>query len=188
MGATVLQTPSVETRSERDPFGRLFLGADERWRVLHTRSRQEKALGETLDAAGITYFLPVIRKEMRYAHRRRVSEIPLFASYVFLWGPIDAAYFAVASKRVARIIDVPDQAAFERQITQIQRALLGGATLDPYPYLNVGKRVSVRTGPLRGLEGLVEQRRGLHRLVLRVDVLGQATSLEIDGGILDPLD
>ncbi len=156
--------------------------------MLHTRSRQEKALAQTLDAAGITYFLPTVRKESRYAHRRRISEIPLFACYVFLWGPIDAAYFAVASKRVARIIDVPDQEAFERQIIQIKRALISGATLDPYPYLGVGKKVTVRSGPLRGLEGLVEQRRSVHRLVLRVDVLGQATSLEIDGGILDPLD
>lgn len=178
----------MENQPRCDAFGRLFLGAGECWRVLHTRSRQEKALGESLDAAGITYFLPVIRREMRYAHRRRISEIPLFASYVFLWGPIDAAYFAVATKRVARIIDVPDQDSFERQISQIKRALAGGATLDPYPYLSIGKRVSVRSGPLRGLEGLVEQRRNAHRLVLRVDVLGQATSLEIDGGILDPLD
>lgn len=188
MGALSRQTPFLETPSGRDAFGRLFLGAGEAWRVLHTRSRQEKALAQTLDAAGITYFLPTIRKESRYAHRRRISEIPLFACYVFLWGPIDAAYFAVASKRVARIIDVPDQDAFERQITQIKRALLSGATLDPYPYLGVGKKVTVRSGPLRGLEGLVEQRRSVHRLVLRVDVLGQATSLEIDGGILDPLD
>ena len=46
----------------------------------------------------------------------------------------------------------------------------------------------VRCGPLQGMTGKVESRTQLNRLILQVDVLGQACSLEVDGTILDVLD
>jgi hypothetical protein len=41
---------------------------------------------------------------------------------------------------------------------------------------------------LMGLQGVVESRLKRDRLILQVDVLGQAMSLEIDGAILAVLD
>jgi len=59
--------------------------------------------------------------------------------------------------------------------------------LELYPFLRVGVRVEVRSGPLRGLQGLIEDRTRRNRLVLQVNMLGKAASLEIDGALLDPL-
>jgi transcription antitermination factor NusG len=60
--------------------------------------------------------------------------------------------------------------------------------LDPHPYLQTGVRVRVRTGPLRGVEGVVEVKPRVDRLVLQVHALGQAASLEIDPAEVEPLD
>lgn len=158
---------------------------DERWHVLHTKSRQEKTVAEVLDAAGVRCYLPLLKKIAYHGGRRRAVELPLFSSYVFLWGPLEAAYFAIQTKRVVRTIPVPDQKRFDRELGQIRLALEGGAELDPYPYLQRGRHVRVRSGPFQGLEGLVEERLRQDRLILQVQTLGQATSLEIDASLLE---
>jgi transcription antitermination factor NusG len=62
------------------------------------------------------------------------------------------------------------------------------APVEPYPYLKVGRRVEVRSGPLRGLQGIIEQRLGQCRLLLGVQMLGRGVSLEIDAALLEPLE
>jgi transcription antitermination factor NusG len=57
--------------------------------------------------------------------------------------------------------------------------------IDPYPYLKKGVRVEVRSGPLKGIQGLVEDRARKHRLILQVDALGQAVSVEVDAAIVE---
>ena len=57
-----------------------------------------------------------------------------------------------------------------------------------YPYLKVGRRARVTAGPFRGIEGLIEGVARPDRLVLQIEALGRATGLEIDAGLLEPVD
>jgi transcription antitermination factor NusG len=57
--------------------------------------------------------------------------------------------------------------------------------VQPYPFLQSGVRVEVRAGPMRGVQGIVENRIGVNRLVLQVKMLGRAVSVEIDPGLLE---
>ena len=61
-------------------------------------------------------------------------------------------------------------------------------SLRRHAFLQKGKRVTIRSGPFEGLEGVIEDRANSGRLVLQIHVLGKATSLEIDMSLLDPLD
>jgi transcription antitermination factor NusG len=60
-------------------------------------------------------------------------------------------------------------------------------TLDPYPFLKEGILVEVRSGPFRGMQGWIDARLKQDRIILQVDTLGRAVSLEIDAGLLDPV-
>jgi transcription antitermination factor NusG len=180
----VVEIPASEN-AERAPLG--IPGAT-RWHVIHTRSRQEKALARTLTAAGIEHYLPLIRRARYCGHRKRFIDEPLFACYLFLHGPVDATYLAVATKRVANVIKVPDQQRFVSELEQIRLALDYGADLCPYPYLELGRRARVTAGPFRGIEGMIEEIATPDRLILQIEALGRATSLEIDAGLLEPVD
>lgn len=174
-----------------DPFADSdndVLGLRVEWFVLHTRSRQEKVIAEHLERMAIRHFLPMVKVERRYAHRRRLVFKPIFPSYVFMRGTWDDRARALSTNRIARVIEAPDQTRLIHELRQIHAALAAGVTLDPYPYLRVGHRVRVRSGPLMGLEGLVEERRKPHRLVLQVQTLGRALSLELDADLLEPTD
>lgn len=158
------------------------------WHVLHTRSRQEKALARAFDAAGIHYELPQIKVMRYYGHRKREVVIPLFSNYVFVRGPLEVTYFAMTTKRVVSVIPVHDQEGFERDLKQISLALAGGAELNPYRYLAVGRRVRVTAGPFKDVEGLIEEKPKPDRLILQIDVLGRAAGLEIDASLLEPVE
>ncbi len=161
---------------------------DARWYVVQTRSRQEKALARTLAASGIDHYLPLTKRPRYRRGRKRFVEEPLLASYLFLFGPLEATYTATATKRVANVIHVADQDRFVGELRQIRNALDNGADLSPYRFLTVGRRVRVSAGPFRGIEGMIEVSAKADRLVLQIDALGRATSLEIDAGLLDPVD
>lgn len=157
------------------------------WHVLHTRSRQEKVVAEELEARQLTHFLPSIRRKRVYGGRKAVVEEPMFPGYVFLKGTIEEAYEADRTRRVARIIQVADQDGLETELKSLWLALESQVTLDPFPYLRCGTRVEVRSGPLRGIQGLIETRLGVSRLILQVQMLGRAVSLEVDGALLEPV-
>ena len=158
------------------------------WFVLHTRSRQEKALALDLEARQISYFLP-LRREIRYYGKRKcVVDAPLFSNYLFIRGCASDAYIADRTKRVANIIRCPDQRRISWELQNINLSLLQGAPLALYPFLVKGTRVEVRAGPFRGLQGIIEDCIKGNRLILQVETLGQALSFEIDGSLLDAIE
>jgi transcription antitermination factor NusG len=157
------------------------------WHVLHTKSRQEKALARELASRGIAHFLPLARHNRYHGGRKAVVDEPLFPGYVFLLGTADDAYAADRTRRVANLIRVPDQRKLDWELFNLQLAVAGAAPLDPYPYLTRGRQVEIVSGPFRGVQGLIEDRAG-DRLILQVDVLGQAVSLRIDGAQVEPID
>ena len=159
-----------------------------RWMVLHTRSRQEKATAEVVAAAGGAPYLPLHRRVMYYAHRKRVVEVPMFSCYLFLWGLPDHAYAAVSAKRAAQIIQVPDQAGFAEELAHVRAAIDAGAALGPARFLTKGRRARVTAGPFEGIEGLIEDHGRPERLVLRIYALGRAVSLEVDASLLELVD
>lgn len=155
-----------------------------RWHVLQTRSRQEKALAELLQDAGASPFLPIFRRVMHYGHRRRTAELPLFPNYLFLWGTVEHTYRAMSSKRAVRSIPISDHRKLNDELTQIRRAIGGDAALSPFRFLERGMRVRVVSGPFKDLEGMVESPEKSGRLILQIQTLGRAASLEIDACLL----
>ena len=158
------------------------------WYVLHTRSRQEKILSNDLGARQVDHYLPLVRRVRFYGDRKATVEEPLFPGYVFLFGALDDAYDADRTRRVANIIRVTDQQRLEWELNNIKLALSQDAALDPYPHLVRGVRVEVRSGPFQGLQGVIEEKGRNSRLILQVDVLGRAVSMEIDGAQLERID
>jgi transcriptional antiterminator NusG len=158
------------------------------WFVLHVKSRHEKALAEELAFTGIDYYLPLVGQARYYGKRKAFVQMPLFPGYLFLRGTIEDAYRANSGKRVARILKVCDQQQLDGELENLHTALSQRIRLDPYPFLRAGIRVEVRAGPLRGLRGWVQDRTRRNRLILQVEMLGKAASLEIDGALLDPLE
>jgi len=159
------------------------------WWVAHTKPRQQKALAwDILRLAGGGYFLPMYEARRKSRGRTWKTILPLFPGYVFLCCDDDQRGAALKTNRIANLIPVPDQAQLVRELDAVKRLLESKAGIDPYPQLKRGKTCRIRSGPLAGLEGQIERRKGHLRFIVSVSILGQGAMVEIDADVLEPTD
>ncbi len=158
------------------------------WWVVHTRSRNEKALAHDLISKDISYFLPMSWKVRSKSRRTIRSLLPLFNGYLFFCGRENQRVELLKTNRVAHLIEVDDQQKLLGELVQVNQALQSGAPLTPHKYIKTGQRCRVIAGPLIGLEGIVVRSKNATRLVLQIDMLGQAASVEIDVDMMEVLD
>ena len=158
------------------------------WWVAHTKSRNEKALAHDLVGKNVNYFLPMTWKIQRRSRRTLRSLLPLFGGYLFFCGGEVQRLELLRTNRVANIIEVKDQDKLLGELLWIEQALRAGAPLTPYKYIKAGQWCRVIAGPLLGLEGIVVTTKGATRLILQIDMLGQAASVEIDIDMIEPIE
>jgi transcription antitermination factor NusG len=74
----------------------------------------------------------------------------------------------------------------EHEIDGIRRLVQSDLQYDPCPLIREGMMVEVKHGVLKGVVGRLI-RKGAHaRLVLSVDLIGQAVSVEVDAADVQP--
>jgi transcriptional antiterminator RfaH len=169
-----------ETESLRD-----FTGL---WWVAHTKSRNEKALAHDLIRKEMSYFLPMSWRVRRRKGRTIRSLLPLFSGYVFFCGQENERTELRRTNRVANIIEVKDQERFVNELLQIEQALRVGAPLSPHKYIKAGQPYRIIAGPLADLQGIVVKTKNATRLVLQIDMLGQAASVEVDTDMIEKVE
>jgi transcriptional antiterminator RfaH len=156
------------------------------WAVLHSRPRCEKKIADYCDRNKLPCYLPLRKKIHRYGARERSFWSPLFPGYVFcVVTPLQKSEVR-QNRYVANLLDVVDQKTLVEQLRQIDRALTVGDVVEVMPYLEAGRRVSVTSGPMKGLEGLVLRVKGRTRVVINVDMIQQSVAVEVDSAWLSP--
>jgi transcription antitermination factor NusG len=158
------------------------------WWVAHTKSRNEKALAHDLINRDINYFLPMSWKVRHRTGRKLRSLLPLFSGYLFFCGNEGQRLEVLRTNRVANLIEVKDQEKLLEELLNIEQALRAGAALTPHKYIKAGQRCRVIAGPLMDLQGVVLKTKTVIRLVLQIDMLGQAASVEIDTDLIEPIE
>ena len=152
------------------------------WYVVYTIVRHEKAVNSSLLDKSIDAYLPIREVVNKWKDRNKKVLLPLFPGYVFVNFDLNDKLNVLSTKGVIRILGVngtptpiPDQ-----QVNSIKSLLESNLKFDLYSYLVEGREVEVVNGPLMGAHGKIEQRRGQNRLILSVDLIQRAVSVEVD--------
>jgi transcription elongation factor/antiterminator RfaH len=163
-----------------------------KWYVVHVRSRHEVSVTERLVKLGVDAFLPVIERMRRWKDRKKLISFPLFPGYLFVRISRNQSEKLTILKTpgvvrfIGRIPGEPE-AVPDEQILSLKRLVESKETLDPYPYLKEGNKVKIKNGPLAGVEGILVERKGMHNLVLSVDILQQGVSIQVDASSVEAL-
>lgn len=158
------------------------------WYVAHTRPRREKKLAEFCEREGFSVTLPVYKSIKKYPGKTLVFEKPLFPNYLFLKLLPHQRKKVYQSDYVANLLDVPDQKGFQEQLDDILTALETDYEICAMPHITSGKRVKIKGGPLRGMEGFVEERQGKFVVLLRLDFIAQSAGVKVDATHLEVID
>lgn len=155
------------------------------WYAARTRSRHEKKIAEQLSGKGIDYFLPLYKAQHKWKDRIAKVDLPLFPGYIFV-------HFALRDRlKVLEVPGVADLVTFqgeparlpEQEIETLRQGLTTGVYAEPFPYLKVGRKVRIKGGSLRGLEGILERKKDdAFRVVISIDLIMRSVLVEVEMG------
>lgn len=152
------------------------------WYAIWTRSRHEQVVREQLERKQVEAFLPTVTRWSRWKDRKKQIAWPLFPGYCFArFDPRDKLSILKCTG-VVNIISFESELAPipEVEINSIRQLVGSELAYDPCPMIHEGDMVEVKHGPLKGVVGRL-LRKGTHaRLVLSVEMIGQAVSVEVD--------
>ncbi|HEV2386520.1 MAG TPA: UpxY family transcription antiterminator [Candidatus Acidoferrales bacterium] len=153
---------------------------DPRWYAAYTCANHEKQVAAQLLERGVEHFLPLYKTMHRWKDRRIRLQLPLFPGYVFV---------RLALRDRLKVLQVPSVVRFvgfgglptalpEDEIETLRAGLSCGLRAQPHPYLAFGRRVPITNGPLAGMEGILQRRKGKYRVVLSVDLIMRSIAVE----------
>jgi transcription antitermination factor NusG len=161
---------------------------DPRWFAIWTRSRHEQTVREELGLRGIEAFLPTITKWSRWKDRKKKIDWPLFPGYCFARFAAESRLPVLKCNGVVNIVSFNGEPAPipEQEIDSLRLLVATDLAYDPCPLIREGMMVEVVHGPLRGIIGRLVRKGSHARLVLAVDLIGQAVSVEVDAADVKP--
>jgi transcriptional antiterminator NusG len=160
-----------------------MIDAHPQWFAIWTRSRHEQVVREQLDRKRVEAFLPTITRWSHWKDRKKKIDWPLFPGYCFAKFDPEDALSILKCSGVVNIVSFEGKPAPIPEIELDSIRVLVGSELqfDPCPMIHEGMMVEVTHGPLKGVVGrLIRKDAQKARLVLSVDLIGQAVSVEVD--------
>jgi transcription antitermination factor NusG len=158
---------------------------------VQTRARHEKVIAQRLRDRGVTTFLPLVREVHGWSDRRKTVELPLFGCYVF-------ARILPRNEDRLRVLVVDGVLRFvgpggqgipipEEQIEAVRKLVEEELPFCSHPFLKIGQRVSIRSGALNGVEGILVARSGERTLVVSIDAIQRSMAVRIEGYDVEPV-
>jgi len=158
------------------------------WFAIWTKSRHEKLVRDQLQQKQVEVFLPTIMKWSRWKDRKKQIEWPLFPGYCFArFNPSDRLPI-IKCEGVVMIVGTEGNPSPipSIEIDSIRYLIDSELAFDPCPFIKEGMMVEVKAGPLKGVVGRLVRKGSHARLVLSVDLIGQAVSVEVDAADVKP--
>lgn len=175
--------PAAEADFQAPPLPANYL--ENRWYAARTKSRHEKKVAEHLAGKGITNFLPLYKAQHRWKDRVARVDLPLFPGYIFVQFPLKERLKVLEIPGVANLVSFKGEPAAlpEQEIETLRQGLSANLYAEPHPYLKVGRRVRIKGGPLRGLEGILERKKeDSFRVVISIDLIMRSVLVEVAMG------
>jgi transcription antitermination factor NusG len=158
------------------------------WYAVWTRSRHEKVVRDQIAQKQIEVFLPTITRWSRWKDRKKAIDWPLFPGYCFARFDGADRLPVLTCEGVVTIVGTDGQPSPipAVEIDSIRLLIESELSFDPCPLIKEGMMVEVKSGPLKGVVGRLVRKGARARLVLSVDLIGQAVSVEVDAADVRP--
>jgi len=158
-----------------------YLKPKSNWYIVYTIPKGEKKADLKLKQMGFTSFLPLHTIIRQWSDRKKKLEVPLFPNYIFVHTTLNKRFDVLQVRELMRFVafggefaTVPDSI-----IDSLKRILDTDLEISNERFYQQGMKVKILHGHLSGMEGVLLRKNGKDRLVLQIDALKQAISVEI---------
>ncbi len=159
------------------------------WHAIRTRSRHEKLVHQQVTSRGVEAFLPLVDRRRRWQDRWKTVSFPLFPGYCFARFSHQDRLRIVTAVGVVQILGVNGHPTPvpDHEIEAVRQLVTSTLPFDPHPYLKEGMEVEVVRGPLAGVRGILVRKGARARLVVAINLIQQAASVELDAADVIPV-
>ena len=159
------------------------------WYALQTYPRHEKHVCADLELRAVESFLPLYETVHRWKNGCKVRvELPLFPGYLFVRINLRERYKVL---RLPGAVSIVGSASGPWPLPEAEieslRASLQTRRFEPHPYLAVGQKVRIKSGPLANMTGFLVRQSGGLRVVLSVEMIRQSAAVEVDVDDMEPI-
>ena len=187
----MIETPDIPhnlaaVRAEAPTLERVI----RKWYAVYTLSNHEKRVEQRLQRKGVEVFLPLCTVVKRWKNRTTASvQLPLFTGYAFVHLLPEERTSVLETDGVVSLVGSQGKATpLPDAEIDLLRSGLHLRHVEPYPYLKIGSRARIRSGPLAGLEGIVVRKDERLRIVLSIDMIMRSVAVHITADELEALD
>ncbi len=150
------------------------------WHAAFTASRAEKKVRDRLVEQGVECFLPVQTVVRQWTYRKARVVVPVIAGLVFV---------RVSRQEQVKVLQTKGVVAFLRLKGESGAAVIPDKQMENFRFLldfseeavemtneniKAGDLITVVKGPLRGMEGELIRRKGVTKVLVRIEMLGCA--------------
>jgi transcription antitermination factor NusG len=149
--------------------------------VVYTRPKAEKKVASMVGTMGFESFLPIQNVCRQWSDRKKSIGLPLFPNYVFVRIRESDRVQLYSIKTIVKFVSIERKPVVvsDREIKVLKQIMQQSEDILPDSYLQSGDKIKILSGPLFGLEGTVIRRNGHDRLLVRVESLLRAFSVNI---------
>ena len=157
--------------------------AEAKWFAVYTKYKCEKYVSGLLLKKGIVSYLPLISVTKKYDSKVKRYNIPLINNYVFVkilkldyTKVLETEYVYSFLKQRKHLISIPEFEidVLKRVVGEIEDISVGNISFQE------GDKVEIIAGNLTGLQGVLMQREGNHRFVVKLESIGLQLSMTVD--------
>jgi len=154
------------------------------WYAIETRRGYELLGAKILRSKGYLTFAPLYRKRKVGDHPAEV-DIPLFENYLFVQIPREARAPCgpiVTTPGVKRIVSFGGVAAVvpDSEIETIRDLVNSGICLEPWKWIPSGSVITIESGPMKGVEGVLISAPTEQRIVVSIQILQRSVTAILD--------
>ena len=156
------------------------------WIAVYTKSRHEQIVVNELNKKNIESYCPMFKERRQWSDRKKWVHFPLFRSYVFANIEINENIYVLQTIGVNKIVKFQEKISIipDQVIDNMKNIIEGGYNIEQADYFIKGDEVRVVSGPLKGLDGVVLDLRGANKIIIKIEAIQQAFSVEISSGLI----
>ena len=128
----------------------------------------------------------MFKERRQWSDRKKWVHFPLFRSYVFANIELNENIYVLQTIGVNKIVKFQEKISIipDQVIDNIKNIIEGGYKVEQTDYFIKGDEVRVVSGPLKGLDGVVLDLKGANKIIIKIEAIQQAFSVEINSGLL----
>src|ERR1700761_2234968 len=158
-----------------------------KWYPVYTKARAEKKAWEALTKKGVEAYLPLHKQLKQWSDRKKWVEEPLIKSYLFVYITEYEQAEVLMTKGIARFIYFSNKIASmpDKQIEELKLLMASPYELEVTEEdLQVGEKIIIKAGPLKGIIGEIISYRSQKQLLLRFENLGCSIIVNVAASLI----